>query len=199
MDTARFVMNATCCCGASPTASSIALTRSGVGGTTGRPSVQPCSKQNSTASPTSWTWYRFDVSVTAIYASLRPSLAGTLMAPQYSASAASAPARQREDAGRGYRQRGGPQRLLERPEKVNRGAAGGDQPAQTRHPGDDAQGARQEREAPGGARPPCRKRRHDGRHVGNLEEAEPEPRHEEGHRDEPERRRAVHEAEKAEP
>src|SRR5215510_11295246 len=98
MDTARFVMNATCCCGASRAASSIAPTRSGVGGTTGSPSVQPCWKQNSIASPTSCTWYRFDVSVTAIYVSLqRASVAGAqprgdrdthIMAPQYSAPAA---------------------------------------------------------------------------------------------------------------
>src|SRR5215510_8778362 len=119
IDTARFVMNAICCCGASLAASSIAPTRSGVGGTTGRPSVQPCWKQNSIASPTSWTWYRFDVSETAIYASSRraPDHGRALMAPQYSAAAASAPsasADQRQQECRADRDCRRPQRLLER-------------------------------------------------------------------------------------
>src|SRR4030095_7370211 len=202
MDTARFVMNAICCCGPSRAASSIAPTRSGVGGTTGRPSVQPCWKQNSIASPTSWTWYRFDVSETAIYASSRrgPSHARALMAPQYSAAAASAPsAGQREQKRRADGDRRRPQRLLERPKKADRRAARSDQFAQERHPGDHPEGAGEEREAPGGALTPRRKRRHDRGHVGNLEEAEPEPGHEERRRDEPERCRSVHEAEEAEP
>ena len=39
--TCRFVMKAICASGSSPTASSIARTAGSVGGTTGRPSVQP--------------------------------------------------------------------------------------------------------------------------------------------------------------
>src|SRR5882724_3512892 len=203
MDTTRFVMKATCCCGASRAASSIAPTRSGVGGTTGRPSVQPCAKQNSIASPTSWTWYRFDVSVTAIYASFRQrsGLARAFMAPQYSAAAASAPsasASQREQERRGDAQRRRSQRLLECAQKAYRRAAGRDQLAQERHAHDDAERAGEECEAPGGALTPRRKCRHDGGHVGNLEEADPEPGHEEGEPDQPEGRRAVHEAEERE-
>src|SRR5262245_52744886 len=185
IDTARFVMNAICCCGASRAASSIAPTRSGVGGTTGRPSVQPCWKQNSIASPTSWTSYRFDVSETAISASpprWAPGRARALMAPQYSAAAASAPsasADQRQQECRADRDGRRAQRFLERPQKADCRAASSDQLAQERHPGDDPEGASEEGEAPGGALTPRRKRHHDRRHVGNLEEAEPEPGHEE--------------------
>ena len=51
----RLVMKATSCCGSSPAASSMAMTRASVGGTTGSPSVQPFSKQRSMASPRSST------------------------------------------------------------------------------------------------------------------------------------------------
>src|SRR5437762_2848960 len=70
-DTARWATKPISCFGSSRAASSRAPTRSAVGGTTGRPSVQPCWKQNSMASATSSTLWRFDVSVPGIGTSLR--------------------------------------------------------------------------------------------------------------------------------
>src|SRR3989454_705959 len=70
-ETERWAMNPTSCLPSSRAASSIAPTRSSVGGMTGRPSVHPCAKQNSMASPTSATRWRLDVSVTDMRASLR--------------------------------------------------------------------------------------------------------------------------------
>src|SRR5256885_10934 len=69
-ETERWAMNPTSCLPSSRAASSIAPTRSSVGGMTGRPSVHPCAKQNSMASPTSPTLWRLDVSVTDMRASL---------------------------------------------------------------------------------------------------------------------------------
>src|SRR3989441_603828 len=69
-ETERWAMNPTSCLPSSRAASSIAPTRSSVGGMTGRPSVHPCAKQNSMASPTSATLWRLDVSVTDMRASL---------------------------------------------------------------------------------------------------------------------------------
>src|SRR5947209_7190833 len=69
-ETERWAMNPTSCLPSSRAASSIAPTRSSVGGMTGRPSVHPCAKQNSIASPTSATLWRLDVSVTDMRASL---------------------------------------------------------------------------------------------------------------------------------
>src|SRR3989454_6731532 len=69
-ETERWAMNPTSCLPSSRAASSIAPTRSSVGGMTGRPSVHPCAKQNSMASAMSATVWRLDVSVTDIRASL---------------------------------------------------------------------------------------------------------------------------------
>src|SRR3989442_13006318 len=64
IDTARCSTKAICCLGSSRAASSILATFGAAGGTTGRPSVQPCWKQNSiaTSSEPSTAW-RFEVSV----------------------------------------------------------------------------------------------------------------------------------------
>src|SRR2546430_385693 len=64
IDTARCSTKAICCLGSSRAASSILATFGAVGGTTGRPSVQPCWKQNSIASSSEpSTAWRFEVSV----------------------------------------------------------------------------------------------------------------------------------------
>src|SRR5688572_33162404 len=55
IETWRFSMNATCSPGSMPPAASIALMRSAVAGTTGRPSVQPLVKHSSIASSGFWT------------------------------------------------------------------------------------------------------------------------------------------------
>src|SRR5215831_14258593 len=97
-DTDRFVMKASSCLGSRRAAASIMVTRSSVGGTTGKPSVQPCWKQNSLAS-TSSTRCRLDVSAAAIDPS-----SGTFLAQQYSAapgSPASARPDHRQDRGDG--------------------------------------------------------------------------------------------------
>ena len=65
MDTARWVMKPTWRSGSSFAASSIARTRSSVGGTTGSPSVQPRVNASSTASASSRAVMRLDVRVVA--------------------------------------------------------------------------------------------------------------------------------------
>src|SRR5439155_16697073 len=60
-ETARSAMWATSWAGSRPAARSMASTRSGVAGTTGRPSVHPLAKQTSMASPGSATGWRVDV------------------------------------------------------------------------------------------------------------------------------------------
>src|SRR3989304_4439203 len=82
MDTARGATKPISCVGARRAASSSARTLSSVGGTTGRPSDQPCAKQNSIASAGPSTWYRFDVSAAGIApswdAARRAAMAATL-------------------------------------------------------------------------------------------------------------------------
>src|SRR5215510_12470313 len=195
-DTDRFVMKASSCFGSRRAAASIMVTRSSVGGTTGKPSVQPCWKQNSLAS-TSSTRCRLDVSAAA----MDPSSGTTFLAQQYSAapgSPASARPDQRQDRSHSDRRRRHQQRLGERAEEADRRAAGRDDLARHRDARDDAERTRQEREAPRGALSARRKRGHDRGHVRHLEEAEPEPRDEERQRDRGQGRRLADEAERRE-
>src|SRR5215831_14874482 len=192
-DTDRFVMNAICCLGSRRAAASIIVTRSSVGGTTGRPSVHPCWKQNSPAS-TSSTRYRLDVNAAAIGASSQT----TFMAQQYSAAPGSAPpahAGHGERRGGGDRQRRDQERLSEGAEEAHGGGAGGDDLAGDRDARHDAQGPGQEGEAAGGPLLPGRECGHDRRHVRDLEEAEPEAGDEERQPDHRERSGPTDEAE----
>src|SRR5262245_23469633 len=193
-ETDRLVMNAISCLGSRRAAASIIVTRSSVGGTTGRPSVHPCWKQNSPAS-TSSTRYRLDVSAAAIGASSQT----TFMAQQYSAAPGSPPSArsdQRQDRSGGDGHRSHQQGLSERAQEADGRAPGGDDLPRHRDARDDAERAGQEREATGGALPARRKRGHDRGHVRHLEEAQAEARHEECERDRRQGRRPVDEAER---
>src|SRR5437867_6049059 len=192
MATDRCAMKATCFAGSRRAASSIALTRSGVGGITGRPSVQPCWKQNSIASLTSCAWYRLDVSTVAISASLEsppPS-----WPPQYTAPADECQERRGRDRDRRHRVR-----LGERAEEPDGDPPHREDLGQRRDTDDHPERARQERETAGSPLLGRRERRHDRRHVGDFEEAEPESRREQGDPEHAERGRAVGQSDERQP
>src|SRR5207248_2790608 len=84
--TNRSRMYASFVSGASRAASSIACTADSVGGTTGKPSLQPRWKQKSTAAAKSFTLKRLDVSVPGMTALLVPSQTGDATLPPAAAS-----------------------------------------------------------------------------------------------------------------
>src|SRR5882672_1326316 len=106
-------------------------------------------------------------------------------------SAPKAPAGEREERRGGDRERRHQERLRKGRDEPDRSPPSREDFGQDRNAHHDAQGARQEREAARRALLSRRERGHDGYHVGDLEEPEPESRGEEGNRDHTERRHAV--------
>src|SRR3989449_10698656 len=92
-----------------------------------------------------------------------------------------------------------PYTTLFRSLKTHDAPASAEDGCEDRDAGDEAEGPREERESARGARVAGGERRHHARHVGHLEDAEPEPGRREGEHDGGERRRPNPAAPRREP